>query len=743
MEPQRRLARKVNGLELPSSLRDPASAATAPAGAGREAVGVDGAFRVSGLLSAEEAAALVEAAERVGFTGLEHEFDAQERNKYAVLPSRSLARSLPVSLSAAQLARAGCGRAACRLAVPAAGAAPDGGRRALRQACGLWQRWVLAPHEAERMPQGCIAFPRSMVFTPPSLQIGKYLPDQHFAEHMDGPWVPRDDESSIYTVVIYLSDAQAGGETLFHLESDPNVVLASVAPRAGDCVVFFHDTVHSSAPLQAGCKYVLRTELMFARVNTGDIPQPLLMAYESLPTYQKMVRVYAESQEAFFKGNIADFTRLYKDAIAIQRDASPRPAAAQRFGRSQLPFPADICIMIFSHLDLSTLLKGVSLCSKQFRELCFDGRIWTQLYDKYFLNLNLCPEDNAPFFYERNAERRAKSRSLSAQRELRALASARRAAASSGHDDDLTGPGSELARELHDKKVLMQRRLGHSVSTDAFVRFRNESRALRRTLPAAAVDCLAADKLVLGFQFGAFASTAASPTWDERVHNMPNVYCKHSYGEYHYRTTHTYYGADALARCKEDQELTAQKLTVNGGPAHPALLGECVRKQAVPYSMSIDACLIIEPPRGLTSFQRSQYERAFPTSTLGFINVISLLGQHFCCDADTLLVGSHRGELYCVLCSEPPRALRVLFKEDLASPRATALAIQGLHIKFSKIAFAGALPSGGWRDNLLQLLQPSHGNVQDVTSDDDPALVAVKAATALFRSVFFRPPRPQ
>jgi hypothetical protein len=198
------------------------------------------------------------------------------------------------------------------------------------------------------------------------LKISKYLPGQHFAPHMDGPWVPRDDESSIYTVVFYLSTLPngAGGETLFHAEND-NAVIAAVTPVAGDCVVFFHDTVHSSAPLLAGVKYVLRTELMFVRVNTGDIPQQLLLSYETLPEYKKMVRVYAESQEAFLKGNVADFTRLYKvstvpardlhqsllrqnkqDAIAIQRDASLRPAVAQRFGRSQLPFPADVCVMV-------------------------------------------------------------------------------------------------------------------------------------------------------------------------------------------------------------------------------------------------------------------------------------------------------------------------------------------------------------------------------------------------------------
>ncbi len=47
--------------------------------------GVDGAFLVQGLLSAEEAAALVEVAEGVGFTGLEGEFEPKERNNTRVM----------------------------------------------------------------------------------------------------------------------------------------------------------------------------------------------------------------------------------------------------------------------------------------------------------------------------------------------------------------------------------------------------------------------------------------------------------------------------------------------------------------------------------------------------------------------------------------------------------------------------------------------------------------------------------
>ena len=37
----------------------------------------------------------------------------------------------------------------------------------------------------------------------------------HFSPHLDGPWVPHEDESSVFTVIIYLNSDFQGGETQF------------------------------------------------------------------------------------------------------------------------------------------------------------------------------------------------------------------------------------------------------------------------------------------------------------------------------------------------------------------------------------------------------------------------------------------------------------------------------------------------------------------------------------------------
>ena len=74
-------------------------------------------------------------------------------------------------------------------------------------------------------------------------RIDVFLKGCKFTAHYDGPWVPRENESSVYTVLIYLSDEYEGGRTRF-LGSDGQEVLAEVEPKTGRAVVFNHDTLH-------------------------------------------------------------------------------------------------------------------------------------------------------------------------------------------------------------------------------------------------------------------------------------------------------------------------------------------------------------------------------------------------------------------------------------------------------------------------------------------------------------------
>lgn len=87
----------------------------------------------------------------------------------------------------------------------------------------------------------------------------RYRPGQRFTPHYDGAFRRDAHEASELTVLYYLNDCEAGGETRL-LEWQ-----VAVPPRRGDALVFSHRVLHEGAPVEAGVKYVLRTDAMYRR----------------------------------------------------------------------------------------------------------------------------------------------------------------------------------------------------------------------------------------------------------------------------------------------------------------------------------------------------------------------------------------------------------------------------------------------------------------------------------------------
>lgn len=83
----------------------------------------------------------------------------------------------------------------------------------------------------------------------------KYEPGQEFKKHRDQSFIRNETEASYYTLMIYLNDDFVGGETSF---SD-----ATIHPKIGSCLLFFHDLEHEGTILTEGTKYVLRTDVMY------------------------------------------------------------------------------------------------------------------------------------------------------------------------------------------------------------------------------------------------------------------------------------------------------------------------------------------------------------------------------------------------------------------------------------------------------------------------------------------------
>ena len=102
------------------------------------------------------------------------------------------------------------------------------------------------------------------------LRFYRYEGGEVFNRHYDGCF-PRDDggEMSIYTLIVYLSDAFVGGETTFFVGRGQRTEVA-VTPTRGSALIFPHGShpaspLHEGSVVAEGLKYVLRSDVMCRR----------------------------------------------------------------------------------------------------------------------------------------------------------------------------------------------------------------------------------------------------------------------------------------------------------------------------------------------------------------------------------------------------------------------------------------------------------------------------------------------
>lgn len=98
----------------------------------------------------------------------------------------------------------------------------------------------------------------------------RYEDGQTFRKHYDGAYFRSDDEYSQLTFMIYLNADFEGGETKFY--DDWGNPTASIKPVQGMALLFEHEQLHEGAPVTAGRKYVIRTDVMY-RIRRGNRPQ--------------------------------------------------------------------------------------------------------------------------------------------------------------------------------------------------------------------------------------------------------------------------------------------------------------------------------------------------------------------------------------------------------------------------------------------------------------------------------------
>jgi predicted 2-oxoglutarate/Fe(II)-dependent dioxygenase YbiX len=93
----------------------------------------------------------------------------------------------------------------------------------------------------------------------------RYEPGQTFKPHYDGSFKRDNGERSQVTFMIYLNGDCDGGETKFDLPYPHGEV--AIQPKTGMALLFPHSVRHEGAPVWKGRKYVLRTDVMYAKTS--------------------------------------------------------------------------------------------------------------------------------------------------------------------------------------------------------------------------------------------------------------------------------------------------------------------------------------------------------------------------------------------------------------------------------------------------------------------------------------------
>lgn len=99
------------------------------------------------------------------------------------------------------------------------------------------------------------------------LRFYRYDPGQLFDWHFDGSFERSPTEVSNLTFMVYLNGGFTGGATEFDfrlmgVDHDGDAI-TRVVPEAGLALVFVHRIFHQGAPVTAGRKYVLRSDVMY------------------------------------------------------------------------------------------------------------------------------------------------------------------------------------------------------------------------------------------------------------------------------------------------------------------------------------------------------------------------------------------------------------------------------------------------------------------------------------------------
>mmetsp|Transcript_3606 Transcript_3606/g.5312 ORF Transcript_3606/g.5312 Transcript_3606/m.5312 type:complete len:682 (+) Transcript_3606:225-2270(+) len=222
-----------------------------------------------------------------------------------------------------------------------------------------------------------MGFDNKGVWTPygcnEALRINKYDEGDEFKEHIDGLYIPFDNASSIFSIIICLNDDYEGGDFVINQQENYKKYM-----KKGSAIVFKAAEKHQALKIKKGSKYILRTDVMFRRSNTYTQQD-----FMKLPKYKSMVKTYYEAIDYGNQKNAEKYTERYREALDYQYKYYLETLEKEE--TIELILPEDLLFIVSQYLtvaDLGFLLS--QNIESIYRTIFRQPQIWKHLYMRDF-----------------------------------------------------------------------------------------------------------------------------------------------------------------------------------------------------------------------------------------------------------------------------------------------------------------------------------------------------------------------
>ncbi|XP_048737946.2 uncharacterized protein LOC125652647 [Ostrea edulis] len=151
-------------------------------------------------------------------------------------------------------------------------------------------------------------------------RLCRYYAGGHFAPHFDGYYTKSPQERSLKTFMIYLNGDFDGGSTNFvdeaqTLHKDENGkycaekenILCKIQPETGMAILFNHQRLHEGGQLLSGKKYILRTDIMYKKIEEKKLGE----------NQEKAVLMIQEAERLEAQGDCMKAVELYRKAFKL------------------------------------------------------------------------------------------------------------------------------------------------------------------------------------------------------------------------------------------------------------------------------------------------------------------------------------------------------------------------------------------------------------------------------------------